>query len=100
VIAHRLATVQRADKIFVIEDGEIVETGKHPELMAKAVCTPKLHAIQFRDARADTGIADHQRGLAFYGRTTSGASQELELLRRFVDQRSPGRCISPAQRIQ
>jgi ABC-type multidrug transport system fused ATPase/permease subunit len=46
VIAHRLATVHRADKIFVIEDGEIVETGKHDELMAKGGVYARLHAIQ------------------------------------------------------
>jgi subfamily B ATP-binding cassette protein MsbA len=48
VIAHRLATIQRADKIFVIEGGEIVETGKHEELLAKGGLYAKLHDIQFR----------------------------------------------------
>jgi subfamily B ATP-binding cassette protein MsbA len=48
VIAHRLATIQRADKIFVIEDGAIVETGKHDELLAKGGLYAKLHDIQFR----------------------------------------------------
>jgi len=48
VIAHRLATIQRADKIFVIENGEIVETGKHDELLAKGGLYARLHAIQFR----------------------------------------------------
>jgi subfamily B ATP-binding cassette protein MsbA len=48
VIAHRLATIQRADRIFVIEDGEIVETGKHGELLAKGGLYARLHAIQFR----------------------------------------------------
>jgi subfamily B ATP-binding cassette protein MsbA len=48
VIAHRLATIQRADKIFVIEDGAIVETGKHDELLAKGGLYGKLHDIQFR----------------------------------------------------
>ena len=35
VIAHRLSTIQRADKIVVMRQGEIVEQGKHDELMAK-----------------------------------------------------------------
>ena len=48
VIAHRLATIQRADRIFVIEDGAIVETGKHDELLAKGGLYAKLHDIQFR----------------------------------------------------
>jgi subfamily B ATP-binding cassette protein MsbA len=34
VIAHRLSTIQKADQILVIEDGNIVETGKHDELIA------------------------------------------------------------------
>jgi ATP-binding cassette subfamily B protein len=34
VIAHRLATVQRADRILVLENGRIIETGNHAELVA------------------------------------------------------------------
>ena len=33
VIAHRLSTIQKADQILVIEDGNIVERGKHEELI-------------------------------------------------------------------
>jgi ABC-type multidrug transport system fused ATPase/permease subunit len=49
VIAHRLATIERADRIIVIEDGGIVETGKHGELLAKGGLYARLHDIQFRD---------------------------------------------------
>ena len=35
IVAHRLSTVQSADKIFVLEDGKVVEEGNHEELMAK-----------------------------------------------------------------
>ena len=35
IIAHRLSTVRNADKIVVVNYGEIVETGSHDELMAK-----------------------------------------------------------------
>jgi ABC-type multidrug transport system fused ATPase/permease subunit len=35
VVAHRLATVMNADRIFVFKDGHIEETGKHEELLAK-----------------------------------------------------------------
>ena len=33
VIAHRLSTIQKADQILVIEDGKIIERGKHEELI-------------------------------------------------------------------
>ena len=36
VIAHRLSTVVRADKILVMENGEIIEQGRHAELVARS----------------------------------------------------------------
>jgi subfamily B ATP-binding cassette protein MsbA len=49
VIAHRLSTVQHADRIVVIEDGKIVETGKHDELIGKTRgLYRKLYQLQFR----------------------------------------------------
>jgi ATP-binding cassette subfamily B protein len=47
VIAHRLATVQRADRIIVLEAGEIVETGTHAELSASGGLYSRLAALQF-----------------------------------------------------
>jgi subfamily B ATP-binding cassette protein MsbA len=47
VIAHRLSTIQRADLIVVMEQGCIVETGTHAELISKAGRYAHLHAIQF-----------------------------------------------------
>ena len=47
VIAHRLATVQRADRIVVMEAGEIVETGTHAELSASGGLYARLAALQF-----------------------------------------------------
>ncbi len=47
VIAHRLATVQRADRIVVIEAGEIVETGTHAHLSASGGLYARLAALQF-----------------------------------------------------
>lgn len=47
VIAHRLATVQRADRIVVMEAGEIVESGTHAELLASGGLYARLAALQF-----------------------------------------------------
>ena len=47
VIAHRLATVQRADRIFVIDHGRIVDAGKHAELIARGGLYGRLAALQF-----------------------------------------------------
>jgi ATP-binding cassette subfamily B protein len=47
VIAHRLATVQRADRIVVMEAGEIVETGTHTQLVASGGLYARLAALQF-----------------------------------------------------
>jgi ATP-binding cassette, subfamily B, bacterial len=47
VIAHRLSTVQRADRIVVMEAGEIVETGTHEQLVASGGLYSRLAALQF-----------------------------------------------------
>ena len=46
VIAHRLATVRRADRIYVVEGGRVVEAGTHDELVAKAGAYARLAALQ------------------------------------------------------
>ena len=48
VIAHRLATVQRADVIFVLDEGKIVQQGTHNELLARGGLYSELYEIQFR----------------------------------------------------
>ncbi len=47
VIAHRLATVQRADRIFVVDAGRIVDAGTHAELAARGGLYARLAALQF-----------------------------------------------------
>lgn len=49
VIAHRLSTIQKADRIFVIDDGGILEEGNHETLMAKQGAYYKLQMAQLND---------------------------------------------------
>jgi len=50
VIAHRLSTILKADRILVLDKGEIIESGTHAELMQKQGIYRKLYEIQFGPA--------------------------------------------------
>jgi subfamily B ATP-binding cassette protein MsbA len=54
VIAHRLSTVRRAQRILVIDKGRIVEQGKHSALLAKGGLYSKLYKMQFRTPGSGT----------------------------------------------
>lgn len=52
VIAHRLSTVQNADKIYVIDKGKVLQSGSHSELIAEGGLYAHLYALQFREPLA------------------------------------------------
>ena len=54
VIAHRLSTVQRADRILVLQGGRIVESGRHAELLAQGGLYAHLWSLQFADINETT----------------------------------------------
>jgi subfamily B ATP-binding cassette protein MsbA len=62
VIAHRLSTVRRADRIAVVEHGRITELGNHEELLARGGMYCRLYQLQFGEDEAlvmadDPGVA-------------------------------------------
>jgi subfamily B ATP-binding cassette protein MsbA len=61
VIAHRLSTIEDADTIFVLEDGRLVETGAHEELLAQDGRYAELRALQRRDEAPLSGARGEVR---------------------------------------
>ena len=51
VVAHRLSTIENADCIMVVEQGRIIEKGKHNELLEKGGHYSQLHALQFGETK-------------------------------------------------
>ncbi|NQU30846.1 MAG: ABC transporter ATP-binding protein [Anaerolineae bacterium] len=59
IVAHRLSTIRRADRILVIEDGKIAEAGTHAELLRKRGHYYRLYTQQFRqELEQQYGVAD------------------------------------------
>ena len=57
LVAHRLSTIRRADVIYVIEDGQVVERGTHDELIAAGGAFSRIYQSQFDNAGAPTTTA-------------------------------------------
>ena len=49
VVAHRLSTIQKADQIIVLQNGEIIERGTHQELLKNKGYYHKLYQLQFEN---------------------------------------------------
>ncbi len=65
VIAHRLSTIRAADQVLVIDEGQIVESGTHDELLRAGGLYAELYRTQFAPARqtpADDGVPDGRVG--------------------------------------
>ena len=53
-IAHRLSTVENADAIYVIDDGRVVERGRHEELVGQGGLYTRLYELQFGREEGDS----------------------------------------------
>ena len=66
VIAHRLSTIRKADKIIVMDRGELKEAGKHSELLAKGGFYAKLYNMQFE-----------KRGEMYHTTSTTNTTEQI-----------------------
>ena len=62
VIAHRLSTVIEADLIHVIDNGKLVESGNHPELLSKNGTYARLYALQFKEQQLEVEVGTKTAG--------------------------------------
>ena len=61
-IAHRLSTLRKADRLVVLDRGQVVEVGPHEELMAKQGAYYRLYQAQARNPEAEVGVSGSEDG--------------------------------------
>ena len=97
VIAHRLATIRRANCIFVLDDGTIVERGTHEELMRAGGLYSDLHDIQFAGRAPVSQRAASNPGLQLLSRDSGfnsparNPSKLIQLLTLYPPDRNASR---------
>jgi len=57
VIAHRLSTIEDVDRIYVLDHGQLVESGRHAELLAQGGVYERLHRLQGASADGVAAVA-------------------------------------------
>src|SRR5262249_18316602 len=65
VIAHRLSTVRRADRIVVLDQGHVVQVGPHQVLLSTSGLYRRLHDMQFKDSITDVPSAPAEQAERF-----------------------------------
>ena len=79
VIAHRLSTVQKADRIAVLDLGRVVEVGTHEELLQKGGYYSRLYSMQFAE-RAETKTKQQQTLIRIYNELHKRLNSLIDLL--------------------
>ncbi|MBP5975874.1 ABC transporter ATP-binding protein [Brasilonema sp. CT11] len=97
VIAHRLSTVQKADKIAVLDQGSVVEVGTHEELLQKGGYYSRLYAMQFAD-KVETATKRQQNLIRISDEIRTRLQSMIGCLRVLLDNRQnnpqqPNKCI-------